>query len=233
MEGLHWCAVCHKPVASRGCSGVKWEPQEFFYKEKCELTKWKFSNALPSTIPHTDVMPLINRIFHRAYNNKQNNLKAMCERGWFPPNRALLNHSMLTDDTAEATKPSDSTTGGVDETNTATVVDTTAATANSVVATMNVDTGMGAVVIDTLCHYRARSEAGIQAKEKRKKTSQDVLKSLKDATRLTAGVMVKEGIHSPNNQIYLDAVRQKQVEAEEKVVAQEKHRKQRKKKNEK
>ncbi len=40
-------------------------------------------------------MPIMNRIFFKAYGNEKNNRKATAERGWFPPNRKLLEHPSL------------------------------------------------------------------------------------------------------------------------------------------
>ena len=57
------------------------------------------------------------------------------------------------------------------------------------------------------------------------------MKNLKNAKRVTIGVMVKEGIHSVNNKYYLDAVKLKQSEADEKMEAQAKQQRNKKKKN--
>ena len=127
----------------------------------------------------------------------------MCDRGWLPPNRALLNHPMLTDDTGE--EPS---VESVPTTN----------TNNSV--SINVDTGMGAAVLDQLLAHRSRSEAGIKAKDERKRKGADVTENLKNAKRLTTGIMVKEGIHSPNDPRYLEAVNEKEEDANEKMQEQ-------------
>ena len=66
-----------------------------WYREKAKLLVWKSEHGLPRAIRPEDVMPIMNRIFFKAYGNKTNNLKATAERGWFPPNRKLLEHSSL------------------------------------------------------------------------------------------------------------------------------------------
>jgi hypothetical protein len=40
-------------------------------------------------------MPIMNRIFFKAYGNEKNNHKETAERGWFPPNRKLIEHPSL------------------------------------------------------------------------------------------------------------------------------------------
>ena len=59
---------------------------------------WKSINCLPCTIGPTDIIPLVNRIFHNSYGNINSNLRALSDRGWNPPNRKLLEHKELIDD---------------------------------------------------------------------------------------------------------------------------------------
>jgi hypothetical protein len=56
---------------------------------------WKSEHGLPRAIRPEDVMPIMNRIFFKAYGNEKNNRKATSERGWFPPNRKLIEHASL------------------------------------------------------------------------------------------------------------------------------------------
>ena len=76
-------------------------------KFKIEWTKvkewmmvYKSINCLPCTIGPTDIIPLINRVFHKFYGNVNSNLKALADRGWNPLNRKLLEHKELIDDSA-------------------------------------------------------------------------------------------------------------------------------------
>jgi hypothetical protein len=48
-----------------------------WYHEKRELFTWKYSNNLPRAICPEDVMPLMNKIFYKSYNNLANNKKAV------------------------------------------------------------------------------------------------------------------------------------------------------------
>ena len=65
-----------------------------WYREKAKLLVWKSEHGLPRAIRPEDVMPIMNRIFFKAYGNQQNNCKATVECGWFPPNRKLLEHPL-------------------------------------------------------------------------------------------------------------------------------------------
>ena len=42
-----------------------------------------------------DVMPLLNRIFEKAYGRVESNLRAISDFGWNPPNHKLLDHTYL------------------------------------------------------------------------------------------------------------------------------------------
>ncbi len=48
-----------------------------WYREKRELLTWKYSNNLPRAICPEDVMPLMNKIFYKSYENLANNKKAV------------------------------------------------------------------------------------------------------------------------------------------------------------
>ncbi len=52
-------------------------------------------NNLPRAIHPDDVMPLMNKIFYKSYNNIVNNKKAVAVCGWYPPNMVLLQHPSL------------------------------------------------------------------------------------------------------------------------------------------
>jgi hypothetical protein len=48
-----------------------------WYREKRRLLTWKYSNNLPRAICPEDVMPLMNKIFYKSYDNLANNKKAV------------------------------------------------------------------------------------------------------------------------------------------------------------
>ncbi len=67
-----------------------------WYREKAKLLVWKNEHGLPRAIRAEDVMPLLNKIFFRAYRNVASNKKAIADRGWYPPNCKLLEHPVFT-----------------------------------------------------------------------------------------------------------------------------------------
>jgi hypothetical protein len=67
---------------------------------------WKSINCLPCTIGPTDIIPLINRVFDNSYGSINSNLKALFDQGWNPPNRKLLEHKELIDDSAPVIRQS-------------------------------------------------------------------------------------------------------------------------------
>jgi hypothetical protein len=44
-----------------------------WYHEKAKLVVWKDEHDLPHAIHPNDVMPILNKIFYKAYNNIENN----------------------------------------------------------------------------------------------------------------------------------------------------------------
>ena len=66
-----------------------------WYREKAHLVKWKTQHNFRCSIDPEDIMPLVNKIFHKSYGNVNANLKAVADRGWYPANRKLLDHPSL------------------------------------------------------------------------------------------------------------------------------------------
>ena len=92
------CSICNSLVES-------WDASEQNGKFKIEWTKvkecmmvYKCINCLTCTIDPTNIIPLINRVFHKSFGAINSNLKALSDRGWNPPNRKLLEHKELSDD---------------------------------------------------------------------------------------------------------------------------------------
>ncbi len=157
-------------------------------KFKIEWTKvkewmmvYKSINCLPCTIGPTDIIPLINRIFHKSYGSINSNLKALSDRGWNPPNRKLLEHKDLIDDSVA---PEKEITG-------ATSMNSSAGSTN-----LNIHQGLAATVLDRMIAERARSSAAKKAADERKRKGDLILQNLKEAKKLTSGVMASNDIHS-------------------------------------
>ena len=49
----------------------------------------------PLVIKNKQVIPLINDIWDQTFGNKENAMKAIADRGWYPANRMLLDHPDL------------------------------------------------------------------------------------------------------------------------------------------
>lgn len=43
----------------------------------------------------TDIIPIVNYAWNNSFSRIRQNKKAIAERGWFPYNRALLNHEEI------------------------------------------------------------------------------------------------------------------------------------------
>jgi hypothetical protein len=62
--------------------------QEF----KDTLLRERGIQGLPLAAKPTDIVPTVNYTWNKSYAVVQNNKKAIYERGWYPANKALLNH---------------------------------------------------------------------------------------------------------------------------------------------
>ena len=132
-----------------------------WYRTKKELIDFKRDNGLPCTISADDIIPLVNKIFHKAFGNQAASKTAIAERGWFPPNRVLLNHTSLQQDNEEA----------------------------SASKRVNTEEGFLSATLDKLLDDRSRSEGRIKAVEKKNATREEVVKDMVDTRRLTAGAV--------------------------------------------
>jgi hypothetical protein len=157
-----------------------------WYREKAKLLVWKNEHGLPRAIRAEDVMPLLNKVFFRAYGNVAANKKAVADRGWYPPNRKLLEHPTLTVEQR-----------GNSSTNVVTL------------PSLNVETGLAGSVIDRIIHHRSKSDGAKKAAEKRKLTSENIVDNIKKSQRLTSGVLTSNGVHSLNDPRFLAPYRER------------------------
>ena len=180
-------------------------------KFKIEWTKvkewmmvYKSINCLPCTIGPTDIIPLINRVFHKSYGNVYSNLKALATRGWNPLNRKLLEHKELIDDSIA---PSGQ--------NTLTNATNNNSCERSI--SLNIHQGLAATVLDRMIAERARSSQAKKAADERKRKGDTILQNLKEAKKLTSGVMASNGIHSLQDPRFLEAYNHRRKEAHDKL----------------
>ena len=179
-----------------------------WYKVKEDIMKWKFDHGLPQVLLATDIMPLMNRIFHKSYGDVRSNLKAVSDRGWYPLNRKLLEHPSLIDDSiaVDNATPSESQPTSND-----TPSEQSQLSGASTV-TLNIHDGMGATVLDRIIAARARSAGAKKAADERKRKGEEIVDNLRAAKRLTAGVIASNGIHSLNDPRFLQAFNEKRSE---------------------
>ena len=52
-----------------------------WHRAKQELIGFKRAHRLPCTISADDIIPLVNKIFHKAYGNQAANKKTIAQRG--------------------------------------------------------------------------------------------------------------------------------------------------------
>jgi hypothetical protein len=168
---------------------------------------WKSVNCLPCVIGPTDIIPLINRVFHKSYGSINSNLRAMSDRGWNPPNRKLLEHRELIDDSSPV----------ITEALTNLTADIAAQSTSDRSFNLNIHEGMAATILDRMIAERARSSQAKIAADERKRRGELIIQNLKEAKKLTSGVMASNGIHSLRDPRFLEAYNEKRREATEKL----------------
>ena len=109
--GLHFLEYCRRPETkwevTMGCpeSTHLWQIQDssemngsnkkytYHYKEK--LLAFKRRINLPLAITRPDIIPIVNRAWNKSFAIVKTNRKAIEQRGWNPPNMALLRHPSI------------------------------------------------------------------------------------------------------------------------------------------
>jgi hypothetical protein len=175
-----------------------------FYREKHELVKYKSDVGIPLSLSQTDVIPILNKILNTAYGRKDKNLNASSDRGWFPPNRKLLSHPDFEEKetaSSSATLSAATASEGAESQSSTTTI-----------ANLNLQTSAASSVLDKLLQHRMRN-GGIEERKRKLEAGSNALKSMKEAKRLSSGVMVAQGIHSLDNPDLLQAIQVRRSEA--------------------
>ena len=183
-----------------------------WYREKQNLLSWKYERQLPRGILPHDVMPILNKIFHKAYGSVVHNQKAVADRGWCPPNRKLLEHPCF--DTEEGNSSSTTRSSS----------DPPSTTTSCLSYTLNIsnEDGIAASVLDRMLSERARYVGARRVYEKRKKEGYNAVQNIRDARRLTTGVLTANGIHSLQDPKFLCSYHERQklrTKKEEKAMS--------------
>ena len=172
-----------------------------WYREKERLMAWKGDHTVPEVISPTDIIPLLNRVFHKSYDNIASNLKAVADRGWYPANRKLLEHKDLLNDTTVSPTEGLATPTATFETQ----QDSSAAASSTAIGTqpdssvaasstdddgmitLNLGSGMGETCINRIIHARMRNVKSREAADKRRQRGSDAMTNMKEAKRLSSG----------------------------------------------
>ena len=82
---------------------------------------------------------------------------------------------------------------------------------------LNIHEGMAATVLDRMIAEQARSSQAKKEADERKRKGQSILQNLKEAKKLTSGVMASNDIHSLHDPRFLEAYHDKRREANDKL----------------
>ena len=119
-------------------------------------------------------MPLFNCIFEKSYDRVESNLRALSDRALNPPNRKLLDHPFLV---------------GQEQYN----GEEHKSVKQIYYWTINTENGFAGTCIDKIFRHRMRN-GGIEACQKRLEEGADIGKNLMETRKVTAGVIVSNGM---------------------------------------
>jgi hypothetical protein len=170
-----------------------------WYREKRKVVSYKRDRAMAMALNPEDVIPLLNNVWEESYGRVRTNLTATSDRGWNPPNRKLQSHpELLPESQTNQTNTTNSDPSSLDP------------------SAMNFEDGFSTVVMDRICQHVMRN-GGVERRQQRLQEGNDVTTALKEAKKITAGVIVGQGIHSLNNPSVLQAINARAQVSREKL----------------
>ncbi len=115
------------------------------------------------------------------------NQQAIADRGWGPLNRKLLEHSSLCHHNDTFSHSSQTLSG------------------------LNIENadGMAASVLDRIVRERVKNKSAKEAAEKRLADGNNIRKNIKDAKRVSAGVLAKNGVFALDSAEFIEGLKQR------------------------
>ena len=201
--GLDFLDYCRKPdtkwSVSIGCpeSTHLWQIQDssemnglnkrWTYHYKDQLLAFKRRMNLPLIIKRPDIIPIVNRAWKRSFAIVKSNRSAIEERGWNPPNMALLHHPAIL-----ATKPqpqlnNTSTTPIALVDNENNVSENMITSANNVMEDLNYHSGQAGEMITDIVMWAKTNDDLKQNVQKRIDERKSFHEKAKEVKRLSPG----------------------------------------------
>lgn len=166
---------------------------------KRRLVRYKDDRNIPRGICNEDIIPLLNFSWPSSFGRIRTNKKAIAERGWYPPNRILL----LSKEIMEEKENQNNTVS------TAAIVDIQAIHESNIFdirTDINTNKGTAKTILDAIVRHRART-GGRRAIKNSMDRGKCILKEIDSSRRMTAGLLVSNGIHSLNHPSVIERVR--------------------------
>ena len=167
-----------------------------FSKAKDALVAFKTSKGWDAKLDAMDIIPLINTAWEKSFARVPSNKKAIADRGWFPPTKNVLTDPKLfgNSDAAPVISSSAPDNGGI----------------LSNLDSVNMTQGCSASVFDQLLAHAAKKE-GIKRRMEALNDGTRRQKLLDGTKRITAGLLIKQGIHSCNDPLVRAAFLEKEA----------------------
>lgn len=146
----------------------------------------------------------MNFAWAKSFAKEHNNKEAIAQRGWFPPSRKLLSHPevlrMLPRAQAEEATESN--------------LSASSSTVMDCCVSVNTTHASSSRILDTLLMHASRQQ-GVKRRHEALADGTARVNNLKAAKKITAGLLVSNNIHSCNDPLLLNALKEKK-KAEEK-----------------
>jgi len=151
-----------------------------WYHEKEKLLLWKYERWVEGVIWHYDVIPLLNKVFHRAFGQVAINQQAISDHGWGPLNQELPKHPqpvLQKSVERDSSQSSDKLSG----------------------LNITIAEGVTVSLLDWVVRARVKNKAAKQEGDKRIANGSNIQKNIKDAKWVSAGVLTKNGVFAISN----------------------------------
>lgn len=242
--GLQFLEYCRNPATkwfvTVGCpeathlwqiqdsSQMNGENKRNTYIEKEKLITFKTRHGMPCNLQKSDIIPIINKAWANSFAIVDSNKSAIAERGWNPPNSALLFHpdilatrpveehaddelDELSDEELENTAAT-SLTGDSNDNNTIQVMTGAHNSTNlsqSSLDDMNFENGLSGEYFNDLLLYASRRQGMADNVRRQKEEDRCFAAKAKDAKRLTAGFFFTNGHLCVTNDAVYNSIKER------------------------
>lgn len=161
-----------------------------FSKAKDEMMAFKMRMGWAPKLEATDIIPLVNKAWAKSFVRVESNKKAIANRGWYPPTKNILTDPLFSEGTEDV------------------VTQEAPNVSSETLDSFNTTRGHSANVLDRLLTHHSRKE-GTRRRHEALAEGEMRRVTFEGLGRITAGAVIKQGMHGITNPDLLAAVRER------------------------